>query len=84
MKQVPVDKSHSILSHNTDHRLYNPKIRYFPFSDHDGLTITLKIKQVERGPGCWKMNYSVITGTTSLFKKLLKKFWGNGKLIFIM
>jgi len=41
-----------IKNNNTDHRLYNPKIRYFPFSDHNDVTITLKIKQVERGPGC--------------------------------
>ena len=75
MKQVPVDKSHSILSYNTDH----PKIRYFPFRDHDGLTITLEIKQVERSPGCWKMNYSVITGTTSLFKNTFEKFLGKWK-----
>lgn len=66
-----------LTNNNTDHRLYNPKIRYFPFSDHDGVTITLKIKQVERGPGCWKMNNNVIT--TSLFKNTFEIFWGKWK-----
>jgi hypothetical protein len=44
-----------LTNNNTDHRLYNPKIRYFPFRDNNDVTITLKIKQVERGPG-WCQN----------------------------
>ena len=61
-----------LTDNNTDHRLYNPKIRYFPFSDDDGVTITLTIKQIEKDLGCWKMNYNVIT--TSLFKNTFESF----------
>ena len=68
-----------VTNNNTDHSLCNPKIRYFPFSDHDGVKITLKIKLVERGPGCWKMNNNTIT--TSIFKNTFRICWGKWKTI---
>ena len=35
------------------------KIIHFPFSDHDGVIMTLKVSEPERGPGLWKMNYTL-------------------------
>ncbi|CAC5373259.1 unnamed protein product [Mytilus coruscus] len=64
-------------SENTDCRLNNAKNIYFPFSDHDGVTITMNINEPERGPFYWKMNNSVIK--TDLFKNTFETFWKSWK-----
>ena len=46
---------------------------YFPFNDHDGVTVSLKTNEAERGPGVWKMNNNVIK--SKLFKETFETFW---------
>ena len=53
------------------------KIIHFPFSDHDGVIMTLKVSEPERGPGIWKMNYTVIK--SDLFKHTFESFWNTEK-----
>ncbi|CAC5361410.1 unnamed protein product [Mytilus coruscus] len=67
-----------LTSENIDCRLNNAKTVYFPFSDHDGVTISMNIIEPERGPGYWKMNNSVIK--TDLFKNTFETFWKSWKL----
>jgi hypothetical protein len=40
--------------------------------------MTLKVSEPERGPGLWKMNYTVIQ--TDLFKHIFESFWNKWKL----
>jgi hypothetical protein len=40
--------------------------------------MTLKVSEPERGPGLWKMNYTVIQ--TDLFKHIFESFWNKLKL----
>ena len=54
------------------------KVIHFPFSDHDGVIMTLKVSEPERGPGLWKMNYTVIQ--PDLFKHIFESFWNKWKL----
>jgi hypothetical protein len=56
----------------------NIKIIHFPFSEHDGVIMTLKVSEPERGPGLWKMNNTVIQ--TDLFKHIFESFWNKWKL----
>jgi hypothetical protein len=44
----------------------------------DGVIMTLKVSEPERGPGLWKMNYTVIQ--TDLFKHIFESFWNKWKL----
>ena len=37
------------------YRFHNAKIVYFPFSDHDGVTLQLKLNQADRCPRIWKI-----------------------------
>ena len=53
------------------------KIIYFSFSDHDGVSLTLKLNEPDRGPGMWKMNNSVIE--SGLFKNTFESFWNHWK-----
>jgi hypothetical protein len=53
------------------------KIIHFSFSDHDGVIMTLKVSEPERGPGIWKMNYTVIK--SDLFKHTFESFWNTEK-----
>jgi hypothetical protein len=39
--------------------------------------MTLKVSEPERGPGLWKMNYTVIQ--TDLFKLIFESFWNKIK-----
>jgi hypothetical protein len=40
--------------------------------------MTLKVSEPERGPGLWKMNYTVIQAY--LFKHIFESFWNKWKL----
>jgi hypothetical protein len=39
--------------------------------------MTLKVSEPERGPGIWKMNYTVIK--SDLFKHTFESFWNTEK-----
>ena len=65
------------------------KIIPFPFSDHDGVIMTLKVSEPERGPGLWKMNYTLfkqiylstylkVFGINGNFRKITSKINWNG------
>ena len=54
------------------------KLFTFHFSDHDGVIMTLKVSEPERGPWLWKMNYTVIQ--SDLFKHIFESFWNKWKL----
>ena len=54
-----------------------PKLYFFPFSDHDGVTLQLKLYQADRSPGIWKMNCNVIENP--LCKNDFETFWKSWK-----
>jgi hypothetical protein len=66
------------ISSELNFALQKIKFIHFPFSDHDGVIMTLKVGEPERGPGLLKMNYTVIQ--TYLFKHIFESFWNKWKL----
>ena len=61
------------ISEELDPNIENVKITHFPYSDHDGVIVKLKIEEQERGPGSWKLNNSILN--TELFRNTFETFW---------
>ena len=45
------------------------------YSDHDMVLVKIKMNDFERGPGCWKMNATVVK--SELFQKCFTNFWSS-------
>lgn len=58
--------------------LLSPKICHFPFSDHDIVSLKVKLHELTRGPGTWIMNESVIDSDN--FKHIFEIWWTQRKL----
>ena len=56
----------------------NAKTNHFPFSDHDGISLSLKFTEPERGGGTYKMNNSVLK--SELLQRTLESFWSDWRL----
>ena len=56
----------------------NAKKNHFPFSDHDGVSLSLKFTEPERGCEMYKMNNSVLK--SELFQRTLESFWFDWRL----
>ena len=48
------------------------------FSDHDGVSLSLKFTEPEPGGGTYKMNNSVLK--SELFQRTLESFWSDWRL----
>ena len=56
----------------------NAKKKIFLFSDHDGVSLSLKFTEPEPGAGTYKMNNSVLK--SELFQGTLASFWSDWRL----
>ena len=56
----------------------NEKKNHFPFSDHDGVSLSLKFTEPEPGGGTYKMNSSVLK--SELFQRTLESFLSDWRL----
>ena len=53
-----------LISKSIDNEIEKSNIIHFPYSDHDLITIVINSEQVERGPGIWKLNCSILQNET--------------------
>ena len=56
----------------------NAKNVHFPFSDHDGVSLSLKFTEPERGGGTYEMKNSILK--SELFQRTLEGFWSDWHL----
>ena len=50
------------------------KIYPIPLSDHDGVTVSFQIREINpRGPGIWKLNTSILKHKE--FQRIFKEYW---------
>ena len=59
-------------------KIKNTTITLNNLSDHDAITVTLKIKKKttnQHGQGYWKLNTSILQQKS--FQKLFKRFWSD-------
>lgn len=66
-----------ICSNSLSSKLLDPKIKHFPFSDHDICTVKVKLEDIERGPGIWVMNLNTIKSET--FISVFNTCWSTWK-----
>jgi exonuclease III len=62
-----------LISKSLDSDVKVTKIQHCPYSDHDAVNVKIKTDDVERGPGIWKMNTTVIN--TPDFENALHTLW---------
>ena len=52
---------------------------HFPFSDHDGVSLSLKFTEPERDGGTYEMKNSILK--SELFQRTLESVWSDWRLI---
>ena len=62
-----------LSSKSIDNELDQIKIRHFQYSDHDAISLRLNTENIERGPGLWKLNASILENSEYL--EIISKFW---------
>ena len=60
-----------LMSNSLDSSIHNASIEYFPYSDHDIVRLNSCFRQIQRGPGVWKMNIATIK--SALFKESIER-----------
>ena len=66
-----------LSSRSIDNELDQVKIRHFQYSDHDAISLRLNTENIERGPGLWKLNASILEN--SKYKEIISTFWCTWK-----
>jgi hypothetical protein len=64
------------ITHEYNYLTHNAKKNHFPFSDHDGVSLSLNFTEPERGGGTY--NSSVLK--SELFQPTLESFWSDWRL----
>ena len=89
-KQNPTSRKFTFQRNNTKSRIdyifsskslsskiFDSRINNFPFSDHNVVSIKIKLDDIQRGPGIWVMNLNTIK--SDLFKNTFQTWWESWK-----
>ena len=66
-----------LCSKSIDNELDQVKIRHFQYSDHDAISLRINTENIERGPGLWKLNTSILENPE--YTEIISTFWGTWK-----
>ena len=68
-----IDNIFTPVVHN--HMFSDSKIKYCPYSDHNLVSVKFLPRDIERGPGIWKMSNKVIEH--EIFSQTFENYWQN-------